>query len=269
MDFSSRFEQQLWPCLEVTFEQQTWSLSLSDAAAPWPEAKTPFDLHHKLNFITSNEAGCCWIPMWWRDVPKPGSCFIAKENAEKWRFLERWRPICIPSRNARPLIVFVCAVRRRWLWLSCWNHNDTCAVRASLGNDMHVCIRQKTGDKEKLIAARWSQENQETEEATKRNHVLSWWVEAFTKAFNSLPPSLWPANQWHPHKLYLCALIACRHLGVLSWILIRHTDIYLSACSTKPPLPLPLMIPNQLPARGETCLFRCLSYIKTCIPAKA
>lgn len=41
-----------------------------------------------------------------------------------------------------------------------------------------------------------------------------------TRAFTSLLPLLQPANQWHPCKLYLGAVIACRRAGAFLWILI-------------------------------------------------
>lgn len=88
-----------------------------------------------------------------------------------------------------------------------------------------------------VVETEWLQRQQQ-----KENYLLCLPVEAFqwwfplSWAFTSLPSLLQPANQWHPYKLYLAALIACRHVGVFLWILISFncTDICLSAflCTT-------------------------------------
>ena len=57
-----------------------------------------------------------------------------------------------------------------------------------------------------------------------------------TRAFTSRLPLLQPANQWHPWKLYLGAVIACRHAGVFLWILISSGLSQLAFFSVRIPL---------------------------------
>lgn len=108
-----------------------------------------------------------------------------------------------------------------------------------------------------LIAAKckWWKLSDCWENNKKKKFKFQLW-RPLTRAFTSLPPLLQPANQWHPCKVYLGALIACRRVGVFLWILISFWAFtaQIFVCLHSPALCYhsdAVMPPNQHPANTE------------------